>query len=295
VGTQNKTAVGLILIVVISLFVLLLFGAFTAKTLDNTSRSFSSGEIAVVEVEGVIMDSKDTIKKLLKAEKKEAKAIIMRINSPGGAVGPTQEIYEEIVRIDKKIPVYASFGVVAASGGYYIGSACREIYANAGTLTGSIGVIMKFMNLSKLYEFAKVKERVIKAGKYKDIGSPSREMTLEENRILQSTMDIVHHQFISDIEKRRKSKINGNLTDLAQGQIFSGEEALKLGLVDKLGSLWTLGRDIHKNLKLDGEFKLNYIEIKKDRKLSDILQSLDSIMDKIKMSGLNKLPLFLFE
>lgn len=294
-GTQNKTAVGLILIVVISLFVMLLFGAFTAKTLDNTSRSFGSGEIAVVEVDGVIMDSKNTIKKLLKAEKKEAKAIILRVNSPGGAVGPTQEIYEEIVRIDKKIPVYASFGVVAASGGYYIGSACREIYANAGTLTGSIGVIMKFMNLSKLYDFAKVKEKVIKAGKYKDIGSPSREMTLEENQILQSTMNVVHHQFISDIEKRRKDKIKGKLVDLAQGQIFSGEEALKLGLVDKIGSLWTLGRAIHKELKLEGEFKLNYIEIKKDRKLSDILESLDSMLSHIKLEGLNKLPLFLME
>lgn len=297
--TQNKTAVGLVLIVIIFFFILILFAAFTMKSLDNTSSSFSldnsKGDIAVVEVEGVIMDSKETVKKLLKAEKQNAKAIIVRISSPGGAVGPTQEIYEEIIRIDKKIPVYASFGVVAASGGYYIGAACRSIYANAGTLTGSIGVIMQFMNLSKLYDFAKVKQKTIKAGRYKDIGSPARDMTEEENQIMQKTMNVVHQQFIRDIERRRLKKIKGKLSDLAQGQVFSGEEAKKYGLVDEIGSLWKLGRDIHKELKLEGEFKFYYVKLKKDTNWANILESLNTLAKPLKMSGFNKLPLFLFE
>ena len=296
---QNKTAVGLVLIVTLFFFMLLLFGAFTMKSLDDTGSSFSSssvGEgIAVVEVTGVIMESKDIVEKLLKAEKLKAKAIIMRISSPGGAVGPTQEIYEEIVRIDKKIPVYASFGSVAASGGYYLGAACRSIYANAGTLTGSIGVIMQFMNLSKLYEFAKVKPKTIKAGRYKDIGSPSRDMTEEEDAIMQKTMNVVHLQFIKDISSRRGKRIKGNLSELAQGQIFSGEEAKKSGLIDEIGSLWTLGRFIHKDLKLEGDFKLNYIELKKKSSFSSILKSLDSIATPLKQSVMGITPMFLLK
>jgi protease-4 len=130
--------------------------------------------IGVVEVKGVILDSQKVVEKLLSAEKNPAvKAIIVRIDSPGGAVGPTQEIYQEIIRINAINPVYASLGTVAASGGYYIAAATRKIYANPGTITGSIGVMMQYLDLSRLYQFLLVSPSTLKSGEYKDAGNPS--------------------------------------------------------------------------------------------------------------------------
>jgi protease-4 len=154
---------------------------------------------------------------------------------------------------------------------------------------------MQFMNLSKLYEFAKVKQKTIKAGRYKDIGSPARDMTAEENQIMQKTMNVVHQQFIRDIKKRRGKRIKGDIVELAQGQVFSGEEALQYGLIDKIGSLWKLGRDIHKKLKLKGELKFNYVKLKKDTNWSSLLESLNSLAKPLKIGSFNKLPLFLFK
>ena len=224
------------------------------------------GPISVIALEGEIFDSKDVIEMLQEAEEDSStKAIIMRIDSPGGAVAPTQEIYEEIRRIDKKIPIYASFGSMAASGGYYIGSACRKIYANSGTLTGSIGVIMQTMDLSELFHFAKVKPNVIKAGRYKDIGNQARPMTEEEKKLLEDLLANTHSQFIRDIMNVRKNKIKGDIKELAQGQIFTGEEALKFGLIDEIGGLWQAGRKIHSELKLKGKFSFKYLKNKKDK------------------------------
>ena len=228
------------------------------------------------------MESKEVIEKLHRAESNlNTKAIIIRINSPGGAVGPTQEIYEEMLRIDSSIPVYASFGTIAASGGYYIAAAAREIYANAGTLTGSIGVIMEFMNLEELYKFAKLKPNTIKSGKYKDIGHPSRKMSAEEKDLMEKMISGVHKQFISDILMRRKDKIKGDINEHAQGQVFSGEEAFKLGLVDKIGSLWKLGRDIHSELKLPGDFKLDFVKKKKKLSILDIVENLEEVSSNL--------------
>src|SRR5690606_11778859 len=162
------------------------------------------------------------------------KAILMRIESPGGAVGPTQEIYEEIRRIDsaydpkvkgeqKGKPVYASIGSIAASGGYYISAATRKIFANAGSLTGSIGVIMQFVDASELIEWAKVRPEIIKAGRYKDFGGPNRALTVQERELLEKTLSSVHEQFRKDILAIRQDRIQGDLNELSQGQIFSGE------------------------------------------------------------------------
>ena len=187
------------------------------------------------------MKSKKIIELLHEAEKSAGiKALIIRINSPGGAVGPTQEIFDEIVRIDEAIPVYASFGSVAASGGYYLGAAARKIYANRGTITGSIGVIMQFMDLSEIFKLTKVKPEIIKSGKFKDLGNPSRQMRKDERRLLEKSVEVVHDQFRRDIIKRRGKRINGDLNDLTQGQIFSGEEALSFGLIDAVGGLYKL-------------------------------------------------------
>lgn len=301
--SRNNAVLGILLLVFIFFITLMVFASYTMKGISSKSNGSAievingkSGQIGVVEVDGVIMDSKTAIEKLLVAEKdKSINAIIMRINSPGGAVGPTQEIYEEIRRIDRKKPVYASFGSIAASGGYYIGAATRRIYSNAGTLTGSIGVIMQFMDLSKLYEFAKVSQINIKAGKYKDAGQPNRALTGEEKKLMKTMMKGVHKQFINDIMKVRSKKIKGKISDIAQGQIFSGAKAKELGLVDEIGSLWTAGRKIHKELKLSGEFGLKYIKKKKDLSVLEFFEKLDNVITKFDMkSYFGKKPMFLY-
>jgi protease-4 len=302
---RSKGIVGIFVLVGFLFVIFLIFAVYTINSLKNSGSiadEVSDGKkpIAVVEVDGVIMDSKKTIKKLLAAEKdKSIKAIIVRVNSPGGAVGPTQEIYEEMRRIDVDKPVYASFGTVAASGGYYIGAAARKIYSNAGALTGSIGVIMNFMDLSKLYEFAKVRPELVKAGKYKDIGSAARQMTEEERSLLTQMTINVHEQFIQDIFKVRSKKIKGGLEGLrkyAQGQIFSGQGALERGLVDGLAGLYQAGRIIHKELGIKEKFGLKYIKLKRDITFSEIINGIEESVEDITFNVKNNyIPLLMYK
>lgn len=257
--------------------------------------------IAVVEVNGIIMDSRKVIDLLQKSERdKNVKAIIVRVNSPGGAVAPTQEIYSEIRRIDSSYknkskrkktmrgknknskPVYTSFSSIAASGGYYIGAAGRKVFSNPGTLTGSIGVIMQFFDLSQVYKTLRVKPETIKAGKFKDIGSSYRTMNVNEKKLLESMTEVVHKQFIQDIIAVRGSKVRESISKFSQGQIFSGEEAKKYGLVDELMGLWEVGRWVHKELKLKSEFQLKFIESRKKRGFVDWVQSVEGIINMIK-------------
>lgn len=294
-----------ILFLIFAFFILfIVFGIFALKTLTSDkdlNGTFATGpknaSIGVIEVSGIILTSNDTIKLLIQAEKDETiKAIIVRIDSPGGAVGPTQEIYEEIRRIDKIKPVYASFGSIAASGGYYIGAGARQIYANAGTLTGSIGVIMQFMDISKLYEFAKIKPTIVKGGVYKDIGNPARGLTPEEMALMKELIDSVHSQFRRDIIKGRGDRLKGDITLHTQGQIFSGESAQQIGLVDHLGGLWSAGRAIHKDMKLPGEFDLKFFKTKKDFSFSEILNNVEESVTQLKDRViLNRVPLLLYE
>lgn len=303
---RSKGIVGIFVLIGVLFTIFIIFAFYTVSNLKGTSKLHDSmlgdedAQIAVVEVDGVIMSSEKTIKKLMQAhEDKKVKAIILRVNSPGGAVGPTQEIYEEIRRIDKEKPVYASFGTVAASGGYYIGAATRKIFANAGALTGSIGVIMNFMDLSKLYEFAKVNPEVIKAGKYKDIGNASRKMTNEERAMLNDMILNVHEQFIQDIFSVRSKKIKNGLDGLreyAQGQIFSGQGAKERGLVDELSGLWEAGRRIHAELKLKSKFGLKFIKLKKDFSITDMLSGLEeTVEDFTYKAKSNYVPLLIYK
>lgn len=296
---KNKAVTGILIVVFLSFVLLMIFASYTMKNLQSAGGSFGQGSfgegksIAVVEVNGVIMESKNLIELIQKAEEdRESKAIFLRINSPGGAVGPTQEVYEEIRRIDQKFtesegkegkPVYASFGSIAASGGYYLGAATRRIYANPGTLTGSIGVIMQFMDLSRLYEWAMVKQQNIKAGRYKDVGQPNRAMTEEEKALIGDVIAGVHDQFKRDIMRTRKGKVKGDLEKLAQGQIFSGEQAKEYGLVDELGSLWQAARKVHEELKIEEKFGLKFIEKRKKAGLWAIMDNLDEATTALKM------------
>jgi protease-4 len=282
---NTKALFGIFAMVFVFFVILIVFAFITMNAFNDTSsiqKKSNSAHIGVISIEGVINSSKDYVELLQTAEEdKQIQAIILRIDSPGGAVGPTQEIYEEILRIDKVKPIYASFGGMAASGGYYLGSATRKIWANPGTLTGSIGVIMEFMDLSKLYEFAKVSPQTVKAGRYKDAGNPARALTPEEQDMMNKLIAGVHKQFKDDVLRRRGDKIKGDFNELAQGQIFSGQSAMEVGLVDAMGSLWTAGRAIHKEMKMKDEFALKYIEKKKKMGMFDLLGSLDEGISKL--------------
>jgi len=309
---KNRALIGIIALVFVFFTMLMIFSIYTINVFkDHSLEAFAdegSGSIAVIEIDGVIMDSKKVIENILIAEEdRSIKAIILRIDSPGGAVGPTQEIYQEVRRIDalydadpkKGKPIYASFGSIAASGGYYIGAATRRIYSNPGTLTGSIGVIMQFADLSKLFEFAKINPEIIKAGRYKDIGQPSRELTQEERTLMNGMMDGVHQQFIRDILSTRAKKIKGDIKEIAQGQVFTGEEAMQLGLVDSMGSLWQAGRKIHDELHLKGDFGMRFIKKKKKMSLldffDDIEESATNLKDRVKANaGLSPLMMFMY-
>ncbi|UCD89095.1 MAG: signal peptide peptidase SppA [Desulfobacterales bacterium] len=198
---------------------------------------FEFGEkVGVIEIDGIITEAKTTIHNLKRFREDESiKAIVVRINSPGGAVGPAQEIYREIRKTSDTKKVVASMGTIAASGGYYIAAGTDGIVANPGTITGSIGVIMGFTNYEELLRKIGLLPIVIKSGEYKDIGSPVREMKEKEQKILHDFAKKIHKQFIMDIVEGRKMK-QAEVESLADGRIFTGEESKMLGLVDRLGN-----------------------------------------------------------
>jgi len=234
---KNPVLIGLIAIgVVLVIFV----GAIIALTLllRRETPSFALGDrVGVVEVTGVIADSKEVIGVIKSfVDDGGVKAIVLRIDSPGGGVGASQEIYREVVKAKGVKPVVASFGGVAASGGYYVACGADKIMANPGTITGSIGVVMQFANLEELFKKIGYKGYVIKSGAYKDVGSPFREMTPEETELLQGVIDTVHQQFIRAVAEGRKLPLE-KVAAIADGRIFSGEQARALGLVDELGNL----------------------------------------------------------
>ncbi|HSE84189.1 MAG TPA: signal peptide peptidase SppA [Thermodesulfobacteriota bacterium] len=194
-------------------------------------------KVAVLRVEGVIVDSQDYLESLSTIKKDEdVKALVVRINSPGGAVAPSQEIYASIKELRKKIPVVASIETVGASGGYYIALAAQKIFANPGSITGSIGVIVHFMNYSELLNWAKVDVQTVKSGKFKDIGSPLRELDEAEKQYMQELIDNVHSQFKLVVSKGRGMGLE-KVNLIADGRVFTGEQAKELNLVDELGTL----------------------------------------------------------
>lgn len=284
---SKKRSIGGVLAVVVLLFIFVVgFGLYTVSLFDKGKTSFLKNKngslIGVIKVDGVIMESRKTVEWLHKArDDKSIKAIILRIDSPGGSVGPTQEIYEEIRKINEKKPVYASMESIAASGGYYVAAATRKIFANPGTLTGSLGVIMQMMDMSKLYEFAKMKPNTIKAGKFKDIGSPVKPMAKEERALLEETVADTHAQFMEDILETRENKITKDIESIAQGQIYSGRQALELGLVDELGGLYHSARSIHDELELEGEMELHFFEKKKKHALLQIFEEPEAYFSKL--------------
>jgi protease-4 len=198
----------------------------------------TKNRIGIVDITGLISDSQYIVSQVKKfRQDKRIRGIILRIDSPGGAVGPSQEIYNEVLKTrENGKTIYASMGALAASGGYYIASAAEKIFANPGTLTGSIGVIMAFPNAKGLMEKIGLQPEIIKAGEYKDIGSPARAMTQKERNLLQSVVADVHQQFIEAVASGRDISI-AEVTQIADGRILTGRQAYALNLVDQMGGL----------------------------------------------------------
>jgi protease IV len=228
---------GILAGLILALFVFVFFYAYLTGG-DVKALSLLSGDgVGVLQIEGTIDDSRGVMNELKRF--KEApwiKAIVVRIDSPGGAVAPTQEIFDELQKTKKKKPLIASMGSMATSGGYYVASACDKIIANPGTLTGSIGVIMQLNNVEELMKKVGVKGYNIKSGVNKDIGSPFQPLSPEGKEILQSLVDNVHSQFVSAVAKGRGMN-EAQVRKLADGRVYSGAQAKELGLVDQFGTL----------------------------------------------------------
>ncbi|OPX41563.1 MAG: signal peptide peptidase SppA [Deltaproteobacteria bacterium] len=247
-------------LLIIAVFALLLgtVAVLVVKFVSPTSHISFTQKIGVVPINGTIVNAQPVISQIIRFRKdKSIKAIIVRIDSPGGGVGPSQEIYEELKRTRKKKKVIASMGSVAASGGFYVASAADRIVANPGTITGSIGVIMEFVQFKSLLEKIGINLEVIKSGEYKDVGYPQRELTDRDRKILGHVIKDIQGQFVSAVAEGRhlsKEKVEA----IADGRIFSGERAKELGLVDRLGNFQDAVELAKKMTGLRGDVELVY-------------------------------------
>jgi protease-4 len=268
---MSKKTVIIGAIVVVFLGLLFIGSVFIAKALLGTGeRQFvQKPGIGLVEVKGMILDSRETVRQLrhfLKDD--EIKAVVLRVDSPGGVVAPSQEIYEEVRKFAAKKKIVVSMGSLAASGGYYISAPATLIYANPGTITASIGVIIKLSNIEALMDKIGIKATVIKTGKFKDSGSPVRELTVEDRAMFQSVIDSTHNQFVKAVAKGRKLP-EDEVRRIADGRVLSGEQALALKLVDRLGTLQDAIEEAGRLAGIKGEpevilppkRKVNYLDI----------------------------------
>jgi len=244
--------------------------------------SISGGNIGIVEINGMILSSKKIIQDIKTFRDDDAiKAIILRIDSPGGGIGPSQEIYREIIKskMDKKI--ITSMGSVAASGGYYIASATQGIVANPGTITGSIGVIMEYVNIMEIAKKIGISPVVIKSGEFKDMGSPLRELKESEKKILQALVDELHLQFVTDAATARGIDVQ-TMATLADGRVYTGEKALKLKLIDRLGNLDDAVQWAGEMAHIKGELKPVY---PKEDKITFFKKLVETLFKDINISG----------
>ena len=266
----------------IILFLLVAAGLLAGQSADRDSA------IGILTVDGIILESEPIVRKLRSLEKNsQVKGIVMRINSPGGAVAPSQEILTELLRVGKKLPVYSSISSVAASGGYYVAIGAKKIYANPGSLTGSIGVIMQTYNVEELMEKVGVRAQTIKSGKNKDIGSIFREMTEEDRKVLKSVIDDTHSQFVQAVAENRPFDMETSAL-LADGAVFTGRQALERGLIDGLLSFRQAVEQMKSDIGLEEEVELLYPQDEEDSFFDklDLLESFTNIKERTLRTGL---------
>jgi protease-4 len=288
------------------------FGAFTGclvvfagiffliamvAAIDTDSGAFSVGEkVAVIPIEGEIFEARDTVDALRRyAEMASVKAMVIRINSPGGAIAPSQEIYSAIrqVRESSGKPIVASLDSVAASGGLYIAAACDEIVANPGSITGSIGVILQWFDMKDLVKWAKLKPETITSGTLKDAGSPYRELTETERQYFQGIVAQLHSQFVRDVARGREGKMKAEeVARIADGRVFTGEQALQIKLVDRLGSIDDAVRTAARLAGIKGEPKRIWPRRRDEGGLLDLLNAdAESVLERV---ASRRVPQFLY-
>ena len=207
---------------------------------ETVGSSSGSGTVAVIDLEEPILESEEIVRQFRKYQNRNSvKAIVLRLNSPGGAVAPSQEIFQEVKRTrDLGKPVVVSMGSIAASGAYYIAAGASRIVANPGTITGSIGVISEFTSFKGLMDKLGIENTTVKSGKYKDVGNPSRQMNEVDIAQIQALIDDVYDQFVEDVATARGLD-RDSVRILAEGRIYTGRQAYRNGLVDTIGTFQT--------------------------------------------------------
>jgi protease-4 len=279
------------------LFFLIIFSAITAVFIISISALFVFGrdgsgldfgeKVGVIEITGVIKESGSVLNSLKQFREDDSiKAIVLRIDSPGGGVGPSQEIYREVQKTVKVKKVVASMGAIATSGGYYVAAGADGIVANPGTITGSIGVIMGFTNFEAILKKIGLVPIVIKSGVYKDTGSPVRPMLPEEREMLQQFVEKIHSQFVKDVASGRNLE-QKMVEAVADGRIFSGQDAMTYKLVDRLGNLEDAIEWAGRMGGITGEISTVYAKEKELPLLKYLLDlSIGTIIDRIETSRL---------
>jgi protease-4 len=248
---------------------------------DSQTDIFSSKEgVGIVELKGLIISSEQTLKQLTEfRHDPNVKSVVLRIDSPGGSVGASQEIYKEVMRTNEVKPVIASMGSMGASGGYYAALGAENIIANPGTMTGSIGVIVKLPNLEGLFEKIGYRSEVIKSGPLKDVGASNRPMSEEERKLMQDLIDNVYGQFVRDIAAARGME-EDIIQELADGRVYTGEQALEVGLIDSLGNFTdaiTIAADMG-GLDIEAP-RLIYPKVDRKFSLFNLLTNAESLVD----------------
>jgi protease-4 len=285
----------LLMCVVISITMSNLGRGMSRKSFSSFKTLSTDGNVGLIKINGAIMKSENKVKNINKfAKNDKLKAIILYINSPGGSVGSTEEIYRALIHAKEKGKnIYVVMGGLCASGGYFISSAADEIFTENTTLTASIGVIIQMTNLKELYKFLKMDVNTFKSGKYKDIGNPARDMTKEERDYIQKLVDDTHQIFLNIVIKGRSEKIKKLHPELktesdvkkyiekyAQGQIILGNEAVKLGFADQIGDMQDCIKFIEKELKI----KVKIVREPKKHKWSFLLENIGEGVTKLKNS-----------
>ena len=233
-----------VIFVVIPLILVSLIAGVGVSLASKDSPKGDKNRVAVVELLGPIMDSKEVVEELYKnARDEKISGIVLRVNSPGGAVAPSQDIYTAVKALKAKKPIVASFGSVAASGGFYSGIAASKVFVQPGTQTGSIGVIVQIPNVAKVTEKLGVDFLTITSGELKDVGNPTRPVTEKDRTFLQGTVNKIYDQFLNDVASARGLDVS-KVKPVADGRLILGSEAIELGLADKFGDINAAGREV---------------------------------------------------
>ncbi|MHB8769640.1 MAG: signal peptide peptidase SppA [Syntrophales bacterium] len=274
--------IGILLVVGIGFFILV----FALSIFRAEGSSFSLREkVGVVPIEGIIRDSSVIVEQLEEfADDDAVRAVVLRIDSPGGGAAAAQEIYQGVSKLRQKKKVVASMGSVAASGGYLIATGADRIVANPGTITGSISAVMHFADVQELMKKVGVRASVVKSGKFKDIGSPLRDMTAEERQLIQGIVDDIYDQFVRTIAESRKIP-HDSVVKIADGRIFSGRQAQQLKLVDELGGLQDAVLIAGRLSGIEGKPAVVYAAKKKTGILRYLVENMTSIVADELRSG----------